>query len=79
MAVVHLARFPAYRWSPTFTSILSMFRDGFLEFLGIVYNSFQRYTLIVFISRDVNGRIMLKEKKRKFYIILYGPFLPYRL
>lgn len=66
----------ASRGSPTFTGALSMLRHGLLEFLSIVYNSFQRYTFIVFISCDVNRRIMLQENRcKRVYIIPYGWFL----
>lgn len=60
---VHLAMFPASRSSPTFTGVLSMLHNGFLEFLSIVYNSFQRYTFVIFIRCDVNWRIMLKVNR----------------
>lgn len=54
---------PTPGWVPTFPGVLSMLCDGFLEFLRIVYDSFQRYTLVIFISCDVNWRIMLKGKR----------------
>lgn len=56
-----LSYVPPSQWSPTFTTVLSMLRNGFLEFLNVVYNSFQRYPFIIFISCDVNWRIMLQE------------------
>lgn len=67
--IERLAMFPASRWSPTFTSVLSMLCDGFLEFLSIVYNSFQRHTLIIFVRGDVNGRIMLKKNRRTTFAL----------
>lgn len=54
---------PAPGWVPTSPGVLSMLCDGFLEFLRIVYDSFQRYTFVIFISCDVNWRIMLKGKR----------------
>lgn len=38
-----------------------MLRNGFLEFLSVVYNSFQRHALIIFIGCDVNGGVVLKR------------------
>lgn len=67
--------FPASRWSPTFTGVLSMLCNSFLEFLSIVYNSFQRHPFIIFISCDVNCRVMLQENQctKNIYYSLWSP------
>lgn len=74
-ATVPSATFPASRRPPTFTGVLSMLCHRFLEFLSIVYDSFQRDTFVIFISCDVHWRIMLWENRctKSLYYSLWPP------
>lgn len=56
------------RRPPTFTCFLGVLRNGFLKFLSVVDNSFQRYSLIVLISCDMNRGVMLKENTFIVYV-----------